>query len=636
MRQSVGDVEMTQRNAWDHQICIMKSFSLPENLVSGARIYFELTVPRLGRRADVVLIIRHIMFILEFKVGESAFNRSALDQVFNYALDFKNFHEPSHDINVIPILVSTDAPEQPFQLNTTSRKDGLVFPICSAPSQITDIIQEGLINFSAPSIDATAWEQGRYMPTPTIVEAARALYSGHDVKEIFRSDAGARNLTATTQTVDTIIEKSRNHCRKAICFITGVPGAGKTLVGLDLATRHLNPDSETYSVFLSGNGPLVAVLREALTRDRVEKASLTGMTIRKGEAKKEVEAFIQNVHHFRDEYLQDTGAPPEHVVLFDEAQRAWNLEQTSAFMRQKKGKSEFNQSEPEFLISCLDRHEDWSVVVCLVGSGQEINRGEGGIGEWFDAVLKRFQSWDIYLSPKLVEAEHSTGDKLQKVLDHKNTYVNENLHLATSMRSFRAENLSRFIREVLEFEIESAKATLAGLLVQYPILLTRDLSRAKEWLRKQARGSERFGIVASSQAERLKPHAIDVRVKTDPVKWFLAGKDDTRSSFYLEDVATEFQVQGLELDWACVVWDGDLRYSGDRWAHHQFRGSRWNRINKLERQRYLENAYRVLLTRARQGMVVVVPEGDDSDPTRSCDFYDPTYNYLESLGLQLL
>lgn len=635
-RHSLGSIEATQRNAWDAQIRIMKSVAFPESLASEARIYFELTVPRLGRRADVVLLIEHILFILEFKAGEADFTRSALDQVWDYALDFKNFHDSSHDLNIIPVLIATEAHDQPVRIGSSVHNDGLTQPTCVSPNQIGDIIFEGLRHFSAPLIDADAWERGRYLPTPTIVEAARALYAGHAVEEISRSDAGAQNLQVTAKNVDNIIEHSRSEHRKAICFVTGVPGAGKTLVGLDVATRHLDPDSETYSVFLSGNGPLVAVLREALTRDRVEQTRRTGKTIRKGDAKKEVEAFIQNVHHFRDEYLQDTGSPPEHVVLFDEAQRAWTLSQTNSFMQQKKGKPDFNQSEPEFLISCLDRHQDWAVVICLVGSGQEINTGEAGISEWFDAVLKRFQSWDVYLSSNLTEAEYRGGETFQKILHRPNTYVDSNLHLATSMRSFRAETLSRFVREVLDIEVDSAKNTLSELQERYPIALTRNLSDAKQWLRQQARGSERYGMVVSSRAERLKPHAIDVRVKTDPVKWFLEGKEDTRSSFYLEDVATEFQVQGLELDWACVVWDGDLRYNGDHWAHNQFRGSRWTRINKLDRQRYLENTYRVLLTRARQGMVVVVPEGDDDDATRPRSYYDPTYNYLKSLGLKIL
>ena len=349
-----------------------------------------------------------------------------------------------------------------------------------------------------------------------------------------------------------------------------------------------------------------------------------------------VAAFIQNVHHFRDDCLADEGAPPEHVVLFDEAQRAWTLEQTTNFMARKKNRPGFGQSEPEFLISCLDRHKDWAVVVCLVGGGQEINTGEAGISEWLDAVLKRFTGWDVHLSPTLTESEYRSTDSLKKVLALPTTKRNHDLHLATSMRSFRAESLSKFVREVLEIEEEAAKRTLAEVITRYPIKITRNLGTAKQWLRDQARGSERYGIVVSSQAQRLKPHAIDVRVQTDPVKWFLDGKEDIRSSYYLEDVATEFQVQGLELDWACVVWDGDLRFNGTGWSHHEFKGSRWNRINKLERQIYLKNAYRVLLTRARQGMVLVVPDGSNTDPTRASSFYDPTFEYFKSLGLQEL
>lgn len=632
-RHSTGSIETTQRNAWDQQIRILKNLEIPRDQGLAGRIYFEFTVPRLGRRADVVLIVGHVMFILEFKVGESQFNRSAIDQVWDYALDFKYFHETSHNICIVPVVVATEGPHQPVEIVFTKHNDWIARPVKATSVQLSHVIEQGLSRFKGATINIDHWERGRYLPTPTIVEAARALYAGHAVEDISRSDAGAHNLSITAKNIDRIVEQSRNRHRKAICFVTGVPGAGKTLVGLDVANRHLDKDSDTYSVFLSGNGPLVAVLREALTRDRVERATFDGNPLRKTEARKEVEAFIQNVHHFRDEYVRDTGAPLEHVVLFDEAQRAWNLEQTSAFMRQKKGKADFSASEPEFLISCLDRHQDWCVVVCLVGSGQEINTGEGGIAEWFDAVLRRFQLWDVYLSSKLVESEYRGGESFNAMLARPNTHLSNGLHLATSLRSFRAENLSAFVREVLDIEVERAKRALASLGDRYPIVLTRELSSAKEWLRQQARGSERYGIIVSSQAERLKPHAIDVRVKTDPVQWFLGGSDDVRSSYYLEDVATEFQVQGLELDWACVVWDGDLRFNGDGWAFHQFRGSRWNRINKVERQRYLENAYRVLLTRARQGMVLVVPHGDDDDPTRAREFYDPTYCYLRSLGI---
>lgn len=632
-RRSGGDLDLTQNSAWQEQIEILKALQLSPVDYSCAKIYFEYTIPRLGRRADVILIVDQILFVLEFKAGESKFNASALDQVWDYALDLKNFHDASHSICIAPILVATKAEPQKIELQRTVHDDGLIRPIRASAEDLHEVIAKVRDDLKAPRIDIASWESGRYLPTPTIIEAARALYAGHSVESISRNDAGAQNLATTSKAIDQIIEGARISGKKAICFVTGVPGAGKTLVGLDVANRHLDKDSATYSVFLSGNGPLVAVLREALARDTVERASVDGISIRKGEARQKVAAFIQNVHHFRDDCLADAGAPPEHVVLFDEAQRAWTLEQTTNFMARKKNRPGFNQSEPEFLISCVDRHQDWAVVICLVGGGQEINTGEAGISEWLDAVLKRFQDWEVHLSPSLTESEYRSTESLAKVLARPTTIQNHDLHLSTSMRSFRAESLSKFVREALDVDKKAAKRTLEEVIARYPIKITRDLAIAKQWLRDQSRGSERYGIVVSSQAQRLKPHAIDVRVKTDPVKWFLDGKEDIRSSYYLEDIATEFQVQGLELDWACVVWDGDLRFTGQGWSHHEFKGARWNRIKKLERQIYLKNAYRVLLTRARQGMVLVVPEGSEIDPTRSSDFYDPTYSYFKSLGL---
>lgn len=631
-----GDLDLTQNNAWQVEIEVLKALDLSEAQCESGSIYFEYTIPRLGRRVDVILIIGHVLYVLEFKAGESQFNAAALDQVWDYALDLKNFHDASHGICIAPVLVATNAPRQSIEPQVTLHDDGLLRPLRASPSDLKDVIARTSVLMQADDIDVVQWERGRYLPTPTIIEAARALYAGHSVETISRSDAGAHNLAVTSKAVDRIIQEASAAGRKAICFVTGVPGAGKTLVGLDVATRHMDKDSETYSVFLSGNGPLVAVLREALARDTVERVRLQGASIRKTEARSKVEAFIQNVHHFRDDCLADPKPPLEHVVLFDEAQRAWTLEQTTNFMARKKGRPGFDQSEPAFLVSCLDRHADWAVVVCLVGGGQEINTGEAGISEWLEAILTRFQDWDVHLSPTLTESEYRSGDALNHVLARPTTHRNPDLHLATSMRSFRAESLSRFVREVLDLEHENARHTLQGLEGRYPIRITRQLDVAKQWLRDQARGSERYGIVVSSQAQRLKPHAIDVRVKTDPVRWFLDGKDDIRSSYFLEDVATEFQVQGLELDWACVVWDGDLRFDGHQWSHNEFRGTRWNRIHKPERQIYLKNAYRVLMTRARQGMVLVIPNGSADDPTRDARFYDDTFDYFKSLGLQEL
>ncbi|MGM0582924.1 MAG: DUF2075 domain-containing protein [Bacteroidota bacterium] len=624
-------MEKTQKDSWKYQIIELQKILQPYN----GSIYFEYAIPRMGKRVDVLLIIKSIIFVLEFKVGEKDYQSHSVDQVWDYALDLKNFHETSHDRLIIPILVATKAQNADVVLSTSQKADNLLDPIKCNTNSLNTIFFSALQFFDGNQvIDIKNWENGRYQPTPTIVEAAMALYNNHSVADISRSDASAINLSQTSEEIASIIKKSRDKLEKAICFVTGVPGAGKTLVGLNIATKHFDKNSELYSVFLSGNGPLVKILQEALARDKVKRAKENGKKLTKQEARSEVQTIIQNVHHFRDEGLRDDGAPIEHVALFDEAQRAWTLEQTANFMRQKKGKPDFNFSEPEFLVSCLDRHKNWAVVVCLVGGGQEINTGEAGITEWIKAMERSFPNWKVYISDRLRDSEYNAEEVLGKIRQRKDVVYSKNLHLAVSMRSFRAENVSLLVKQVLDKEVFAAQSTLNQLSSKYPIVITRDFKKAKEWLKLKARGTERYGIIVSSQAQRLKPYCIDVKSPVDPIHWFLDGKDDVRSSYYLEDVATEFHIQGLELDWACVAWDGDFRYNSDGWIYKSFKGKKWQNINKADRKLYLKNAYRVLLTRARQGMVIVVPTGDEEDPTRLPEFYNDTFEYLKQIGFE--
>lgn len=625
-------IETTQRDAWRSQITILQNELL--TFEGKGSVLFEFSVPRLGKRIDVLALIDHVIFVIEFKVGEALFNRAAVDQVWDYALDLKNFHETSHHCMIAPLLVATHAKRVNSVVAMSHHNDGVLQPINTSPEQLKDTINTVLQLSAGDSIDAAAWEAGRYRPTPTIIEAASALYGNHSVADLSRSDAGEKNLAQTSVAIGKLIAEAQATRKKAICFVTGVPGAGKTLVGLDVATKHMDAESDLHSVYLSGNGPLVSILREALTRDEVARKKAIGQKFRKGEARKAVDAFIQNVHHFRDAYLADEQPPVDHVVIFDEAQRAWTLEQTTQFMARKKGRPDFNRSEPDFLISCLDRHPDWSVVICLVGGGQEINTGEAGIGEWLRAIHEHYPDWDVHISPHLQDSEYGAEAALATLKDRANIHYNEDLHLAVSMRSFRAEHVSTFVKYLLDRQHESARTVFQQVQSRYPIVITRDLDKAKRWLREKARGTERFGMVVSSQAQRLKPHAIDVRSPMDPIHWFLDDKDDVRSSYYLEDVATEFHVQGLELDWACVVWDADLRYGIEDWEYRSFVGSKWQKIHLAHRQMYLKNAYRVLLTRARQGMVIVIPPGDHNDPTRDPAFYDPVYSYLADLGIK--
>jgi hypothetical protein len=624
--------EQTQKEAWKQQIRILKNVLINHD----GDIFFEYAIPRMGKRIDVLLIINHVIFILEFKVGEKEFSGSAVEQVWDYALDLKNFHETSHEHLIAPILIATAAKITIQTIPFNAYNDKVLFPIKTNEVELGATIKNILQFLDGKKINAFEWKEGKYSPTPTIIEAAMALYNKHSVTEISRSDASAKNLSHTSNALSKIIKQAEEKNEKVICFVTGVPGAGKTLVGLDVATKHLAKENGLTSVFLSGNGPLVAILREALTRDKVKREKAKGNKVKKGEVMSQVKLFIQNVHHYRDEYLMDEKAPFDHVAIFDEAQRAWDLTQTSNFMQKKKNRPNFSQSEPEFLISCLDRHKDWAVVICLIGGGQEINTGEAGITEWFDSLKRSFPEWKIYVSSKITDTEYGVGKTLQELEKNFRFHKNDDLHLSVSLRSFRAEHISSLVKNLLDLDIEEARINLQKVKKKYPIVITRDLVKAKKWLKEKARGSERYGIVVSSQAQRLKPHAIDVKSPMDPIHWFLDGKEDVRSSFYLEDVATEFHVQGLELDWTCVTWDADFRYSPTGWKNYSFVGSKWNNIHKEERKLYLKNAYRVLLTRARQGMVIVVPSGDIEDVTRPPEFYDHTFEYLKQIGFEVI
>ena len=642
-----------QAEAWREEISLLKEILAP--YIGRGHIYFEYTIPRMGRRIDVVLLLDGVVLLLEFKAFNEQYTKADIAQVWDYALDLKNFHEQSHNRPIVPIFVATEAVKVapdfiPFD-------DKVFYPTLTNREQLASTIAEALLFCDKDSSgDDALWAISRYSPTPTIIEAASALYNNHSVEDLSRSDASAENLTTTCGFISSVIERAKSEHFKAICFVTGVPGAGKTLVGLNIATQQFEKDD--VAVYLSGNFPLVQVLTEALARDKKRRMAEKGERIAIGTARSEVKTFIQMIHHYRDTCLEGTRVvdghivadeeyflnpknlkksfvPVDHVAIFDEAQRAWTKDALANFMSRKKGYPNFPYSEPEYLISCLDRHDDWAVVVCLVGGGQEINTGEAGISEWIESLNREYKDWHVFISDRLHDAEYAAGRSLELLSEHKHVEYEPSLHLAVSMRSFRAENLATFVHKLLDRDIDGAREAYQTL-DKYPIVLTRSLEKAKRWLKEHARGTERYGMIVSSQAERLKPLAIDVRFKPDVVHWFLDDATDVRSSFYLEDVATEFDVQGLELDWSCVVWDGDFRYTPNGWSHHSFCGDKWQNINKPERKAFQKNAYRVLLTRARQGMVLVVPEGNPEDPTRNSAYYDSTYEYLKEIGITIL
>jgi hypothetical protein len=636
------------------------------NYAGRGSVYFEYNIPRMGRRADVIVVIENIVFILEFKTSERKFSREAEIQVWDYALDLKNFQEGSRSRILIPIQIVPNEKDKHCKLVLKHYEDNVYEPISVNKDRLKDCIESVLTNVTHDSysipLDDNIWAKSGYEPTPTIIEAAIALYEENTVEDITKHTG---NIENTAHCIEHIIDNCRKNKRKAICFVTGVPGAGKTLIGLQTAIEQFKKGEK--AVYLSGNFPLVQVLQEALTRDFVRRAKedyKLGRTnekpCTKEEAKSKVKAFIQMIHHYRDLYLEGTQVnngeiipipgyflnhadkayiPAEHVAIFDEAQRAWTKDELARFMKEKKQIKDFPFSEPEYLISCMDRQQDWGVIICLIGGGQEINKGEAGIKEWLESLNRRFADWDIYLSNKITDKEYAGGRALEIISDSHNVYTEPSLHLSVSMRSFRAEKVSLFVHQLLELDKEAATTTLSEL-ENYPIVVTRSLDAAKQWLRNHARGSERYGLLASSKAERLKAISINVRYQPDFVHWFLEDDDDIRSSNCLEDTLTEFKVQGLEIDWACVAWDADLRLDKDHthWQHYQLRsGTKWQNIKKDINKEYQINAYRVLLTRARQGLVIVVPYGDKDippDETRKPEFYDGIYNYLTDIGIK--
>lgn len=626
------DSACKQKDAWIAQIRLLKNVL---NRYSNGSIIFEYTIPRVGGRIDNVVLIDDTIFVLEFKVGNEIYTGSAATQARTYAIDLANFHEESHNKTIVPILIATDAPDYELQIN--KYKNNVYDVIYTNGNNLTKIFDKFKKLFSSQT-QLDKWLNSRYVPTPTIIEAAEILYNNHSVDDISQNEA-AENLTKTSTAVQKIIEYSKQDHQKSICFITGVPGAGKTLAGLNIAIENQKTTGKNYSCFLTGNQPLVSVLREALARDDNK--------IPIGEARDNVKSFIQIIHHFRDESLKNLDIPPvDNVVIFDEAQRAWQQAQLSNFMNEKKAAilnklpddkrhKILSMSEPELLIEYMNRHQDWAVIVCLVGGGQDINTGEAGIQEWFDSLRRSYPDWKVYVSNKITEEEYVGNNSFDKLIEGLNCKIVEELHLSISLRSFRSEKVANFVHHLLNNEKEQAAAIYQEIKKVYPICMTRDLNTAKEWIKKQTEGKNcRYGLIASSQAKRLRAEGIWVECKCKPEKWFLEGKNDIKSSYFMEEVATEFDIQGLEIDYALVGWDADYRYENGHFECYKPSGSKWQTINKEDNRRYLKNAYRVLLTRAREGFIIFVPKGDDSDNTRLCKYYDELWEYLKDIKIE--
>lgn len=611
----LGDL---QKNAWISQINILKE---QLSIIDNGDIIFEYTIPRMGSIIDNVLLIDGLVFIIEFKVGETEYKKADLDQLENYIKILKNYHYESRNNILIPILVATEAETTNNQIELHENN---IFTILKANKEnLYDIISKICQDYKTDT-DLSNWSKSKYTPTPSILEAARKLYETHEVEDIKTYSSDDLFLAETEQSIDEIITNSKNNNQKSIIFLTGVPGAGKTLIGLNTATKRSVTDDEP-AVFLSGNGPLVKVLQEALARDSSKRNNIT-----KNAAKLKVISFIQPIHQFRDDAIDNDDVQHEKIVIFDEAQRAWTQDQTETFMKNKKQIENFGMSEPEFLISIMDRQKDWAVIICLVGQGQEINKGEAGINEWFKALHNKFQNWHIYASKKSLDINNQLEDLT----------INDNdkLFLYSTIRSLDAPNLPNFIEYLLNNDKDKAINMLKEFNEEYPLYITRNLNAAKKWIKQETAEEAdtiRYGLLAQSNGLRLIPEGIFVKNNINQEAWFLNETEDVRSSNHLEIPATEFDIQGLEIDYVIMAWDANLRYINEEFEYYKFKGTKWNKIrdtNEIERN-YLINSYRVLLTRARRGMVIFVPDGDDEDATRPSEYYDGTYEYLKSIGI---
>ncbi|MBQ3369754.1 MAG: DUF2075 domain-containing protein [Mogibacterium sp.] len=672
----------TTREAWKGEIDIMKE-ALSSCGETDGHIVFEYDIPRLGKRIDVVLLLKGIIFCIEFKVGESHILEADVDQVLDYALDLKNFHKFSQDKLIVPILVATKYKSSSSVIQMSVYDDRVVNPLVTGETNLFTIITKVLNKYPDEAPVVPNWIISPYAPTPTIIEAARTLYENHSVENITRHEADDVSTDRTIRYILNVIKESKEQQKKSICFVTGVPGAGKTLVGLDVAVKQTyqgqeKPVEDEGAVYLSGNGPLVAVLTEALAQDNYKKCREKGEKKKLTVSRREVSKSIQIIHRYRDNMLAKIKIPVEngileidpekavrqekagfgeveHVAIFDEAQRSWTHKRLADYLKRggtygnKLKVADFPMSEAAFLIWSLDQREDWATIVCLVGGGQEINTGEAGIAEWIKAVNEEFSHWEVHISPQLTEPEYAEGRVNELLKDNPNVIFSDDLHLSVSLRSYRAEKVSAFVHALLTFD-NSASTIYEEIKDRYPIVLTRDMAKARRWLHEKVRGTERTGVLVTKEAARFKPLAIHILPSDveNAVHWFLDDKADTRSSNYLEDAATEIQVQGLELDYTCVLWDADMRFENGEWHYYSFNGNtKWieqigNTENKQDKLKYMLNAYRVLLTRARAGMVICVPEGNPNktltgfweDSTRLPEYYNGTYQYLKSIGLQ--
>ncbi len=587
------------------------------NMPGHWRLLLEYPLLRLGRRLDAVLICDNVIIVMEFKTNE--FNNIGRKQAEDYALDLRDFHAGSRGHPIVPILVASGkSPGPPAWPLLWNNYENNLFE--ASGESLPNLLAEIISRIEHNGIDIDGWEQAAYRPVPTIIESARMLYRKHGVADIKTARADMTNLTRTTDVILEVIHEAKLNNRYIIVFLTGIPGAGKTLCGLN-AVFSAGSDA----TFLTGTLPMVYVLREALAKD-----ASSGSKRSKSEADRKTKSNIQSITNFLKDNRDRTDPPSEHVIVFDEAQRAWDA---------KYGAQKFKltNSEAAIVLDIMHRHSDFAVIVALVGNGQEINTGEAGLQEWGRALSQR-PEWKICGPETVINAV----EPRQRLFDIKPQSFSENpyLHLDVPIRQIRSAAAAPWVDAVIRGEpdkaAEIAQATEEGI----PFFITRSLAAMRTGLRMRTSGTHRAGLVCSSGAKRLVADGIwpkfDHLDDKAVANWFLKSwPDDIRASNALEIPATEFACQGLELDYVGLCWGGDFIWNG-RLIVRNFAGTKWQYPKKPDAIEFTRNTYRVLMTRARYLTIIWVPEGDIADATREPSLLDNTAAYLMSCGAQLL
>ena len=609
-----------QLTAWREQVGLLQT--LARGLPGDWRVLLEYPLLRLGKRIDAVLLSDRAILVLEFKAADQT--RLAREQVEDYALDLLDFHAASRAHPVVPILVATQG--QPRATDWPLLWHG-VTPVLDATSRtLPALVHEIVARIPKPDrpVDASAWEAAPYRPVPTIVEAATMLYRRHGVAEIAAARADVGNLTRTSDAIAGAIAQARAGQKHLVLFVTGIPGAGKTLCGLNIVFG-----ADIGAAFLTGNLPLVHVMREALARDARDQGR--GMRM----ARQQAESAIQPLIGFLRDNRERGDPPHEHVIVFDEAQRAWD----AAFGARKFGHA---QSEAAMFLDIMRRHRDWAVIVALVGTGQEINTGEAGLEAWGEALLQR-SNWQVH-APEGVLAAADPRQRLFATAPAAMT-IDPLLHLAVPVRSVRSAAAAPWVDAVLRGDAPAAGA-IAADAGEVPFLLTRSLSALRMALRGLARGQRRAGLVCSAGAKRLRADGVwpnFPHLDADAMAhWFLDRWPDVRASDALELPATQFACQGLELDHVGLCWGNDLIRQGGHqpgraaWLARGFVGTRRQVMRNAAAIAYQVNTYRVLLTRARYETVIWVPRGDAADRTRDPAEFAALARFLADCGARKL